>query len=130
MRSCVIFMLIFLTFWSVTPYCQAGTVEQTEREISHLLSFIEGSGCSFNRNGTLYTSPKARQHIQKKYDYIKKKVHSAEDFIKYAATKSSITGIRYQVRCGNASMKSSDWLLEELSIFRTTESHQSPPPSN
>ena len=44
-----------------------------EQEISHLLNFIENSGCVFIRNNKEYDSKRARDHISTKYDYIKKK---------------------------------------------------------
>ena len=68
-------------------------------EIQHLLRYIEGSGCEFERNGTVYDSKEARSHIERKYDYIESRVDNTEDFVKYAATRSSMSGKKYQVTC-------------------------------
>ena len=94
--------------------CSAGTTE----EITSLLHFIEQSECTFIRNGKQYDSVESRQHIEIKYNYYKKKISTAEDFIQYSATGSSITGKPYRVVCNGVSMNSSDWLNAELNKMR------------
>lgn len=91
----------------------------TDSEIQHLLTFIEHSGCVFERNGTSYPAPEARSHIQKKYDYAARWIKTAEDFIKYTATKSSISGKPYHVACQGERQPSASWLLAELERFRS-----------
>lgn len=91
-------------------------------EIQHLLRYIEGSGCEFERNGTVYDSKEARSHIERKYDYIESRVDNTDDFIKYAATKSSMSGSQYRVTCGETQQTSAEWLSEELSRYRTSPS--------
>ena len=88
-------------------------------EIQHLLQFVENSGCEFERNGTIYDSKEARLHIEKKYNYVRSYVDETEDFIKYAATESSISGRKYHVICGDRKLASGDWLHEELSRYRS-----------
>ena len=87
-------------------------------EIQHLLQYIESSGCEFERNGTVYDSKEARSHIERKYDYVKSHVDETEDFIKYAATKSSMSGSKYQVTCNGSKQTSAEWLYGELSKYR------------
>lgn len=91
-------------------------------EIQHLLKFIENSGCEFERNGTVYDSKEARSHIERKYDYVKSHVDETEDFIKYAATKSSMSGSKYQVTCNGKQQTSAEWLHGELSKYRASPS--------
>jgi hypothetical protein len=46
-------------------------------------------------------------------------VNNAEDFIKYAATKSKFSGKYYQIICpGENPIKSESWLLLELNRYR------------
>jgi len=90
-----------------------------EEEISDLLLFVEQSGCTFNRNDKEYTGGEARQHIERKYNHVKSKVKTTDQFIEYAATRSSISGKPYTVQCGTMEMKSADWLHEELDKLRT-----------
>jgi len=95
---------------------QAQTSPQATREIKGLLDFVEHSDCQFVRNGTEYPGSQARAHLQKKLDYLegKDKVSSAEEFIDLAATKSSMSGTPYQVRCPAGTQPASTWLKVEL----------------
>jgi hypothetical protein len=97
-----------------TPLVQA----DMQDEIQHLLQFVENSGCEFERNGKVYDSAEARSHIEKKYDYVSSYVDETEDFIRYAATESSISGRKYHVICGDRKLTSADWLHEELLRYR------------
>lgn len=88
-------------------------------EIAHLLEFIEQSGCSFERNGSQYDSREAREHIQKKYDYLEDRIESTEEFIRHAATKSSMSGRPYHVTCDGKKITTANWLSSELASFRS-----------
>ncbi|MGC4012757.1 MAG: DUF5329 domain-containing protein [Pseudomonas sp.] len=103
---------------------QATLDARAQQEISQLLDFVEHSGCQFVRNGSEYPASEARKHLQKKLDYLENKdlVSSAEDFIERAATKSSMSGQRYQVDCPAGKQDSSAWLNDELKRLR-----QAPP---
>ena len=90
----------------------------TEIEIKHILEYIENSKCSFIRNGKEYNTKEALVHILNKYVYTKRWIKSAEDFIKYTATKSSMSGRPYTVRCDGRENLCAEWLSEELSRFR------------
>ena len=94
--------------------------EEWQEEVAHLLDYIARAHCSFIRNDKVYDSDQARDHINKKYEYVKNRISSAEQFIAYAATKSSITGKKYQVTCGETTLLSSEWLAEELRTYRET----------
>ncbi|MFW2366921.1 MAG: DUF5329 domain-containing protein [Desulforhopalus sp.] len=100
----------------------AGGEEQTfQDEVDQLLSFLENSECEFNRNGTWYDGSKAVDHIKRKYNYLLKKnlVDSTESFIDRAATKSSMSGKAYQVRCGSGQpVESAVWFRAELNKMR------------
>lgn len=88
-----------------------------KREIAHLFQFLERSGCEFQRNGTWHEPGKASAHLQKKYVYLlaKELVPTAETFIERAASKSSITGRPYRVRCtGHPAIDSRNWFTAEL----------------
>lgn len=94
---------------------------QTDNEVERLIEFIKASPCQFNRNGSWYASNEAAGHIDKKYHAALEKdlVHSAEDFISYAASKSSLTGMPYTVQCqGIGEMNCSEWLTAELRKVR------------
>lgn len=98
-------------------------VADTQQEINHLLEFVSNTTCQYERNGTVYDGARAEQHIKKKYEYFKDKINSAEDFIKYSATKSTMSGKQYKIHCANMAIQnSSDWLLKELKRYRDSKS--------
>ena len=110
---------IFIVF---TMSCaQAEAPASTKLEVDYLFSELKTSGCEFNRNGSWYSAAEASAHLSKKYDYLKQKnsISSTEDFIANAATKSSVSGQPYLVKCKDASpVESATWFKEALKKFR------------
>jgi len=114
----ILFLLLFL--WPATAF-PAGPDAVAKQEIDHLFAYLEGSGCSFYRNGTWHDGKEASAHLQMKYRYLLDNglVSSAESFIERAAVKSSISGTAYQVRCGSGKpVESRIWFNAELARFR------------
>lgn len=90
-------------------------------EIAHLLTYLETSRCDFYRNGSWHDSKEARAHLEKKKNYLMKRavIGTAEDFVDMAATASSVSGEKYQVRCRpSPAVPSGEWLRAELARFR------------
>lgn len=113
-------MLIALTLSVLCmPFAQAAA--NNEQEIQHLFEFISQSDCTFIRNNTEHPAQEAREHMQTKYNYAKRWVGNAEQFIERIASKSSISGNRYQVRCQGQLLYSDNWLNQELMRFRTNQ---------
>jgi Family of unknown function (DUF5329) len=108
------------------PAVAAEPDETARTEITHLLQYLESSGCQFQRNGSWYPPARAADHLNQKYEYLLKKglVTSAETFIERAATESSQSGKPYSVKCGDAApVPSADWMREELKRFRAQKEH-------
>lgn len=92
----------------------------SQQEINHLLEFVEKTECLYQRNGNKHNGIEAREHIQKKYDYYRDDIQSAEDFIAYSATKSMMSGKKYTIICkGEKELFSGDWLNNELKNYRS-----------
>ena len=87
-------------------------------EIQHLLDYVGGSSCTFVRNGVESDAAAARKHLATKYRYARSRIGSAEDFIQLVASRSSMTGEPYLVRCGSSQSLSADWLTDELRRYR------------
>ena len=96
----------------------ASTEGAARDEIDHLLNFVATSSCTFVRNGTEYPSEKAREHLAGKYQVAGGRISTAEEFIKYVATGSSMSGEAYHVKCGNTDALSGVWLTDELARYR------------
>lgn len=98
---------------------------KAEREITGLLHAVGSSGCQFIRSGKAYAADRAQAHLNKKYEHMvsRNMLGSAEDFIVKAATRSSMSGEAYAMRCGDAPPQRCDeWLMGKLKAMR-----QSPP---
>ena len=93
-----------------------------EKEIQHLFDFISQSDCTFIRNNSEYPASEAQSHMQHKYAYAKRWIDSAEQFIERIASKSSISGKRYQVRCEQQVFYSDTWLKQDLARYRASPS--------
>jgi Family of unknown function (DUF5329) len=99
----------------------AQPMERTQVEIDFLLQYVEVSGCEFYRNGTWHDSGRAREHLTSKYEYLaaRDRIRTAEDFIDQAASKSSLSGRAYEVRCGACpTVTTSEWLSGVLARYR------------
>ena len=86
-------------------------------DIQYLLDAIGRSGCEFYRNGSWYAAADARSHLASKYRQVdeKRPVLSAQDFIDWVGTRSSMSGEAYRVRCpGSDVMTSAEWFRREL----------------
>ena len=115
-----LFLGYFLSFLLivVTVLVPMESLADTEIEIKHLMAYIENSKCTFIRNGQEYSTEEALAHIQKKYEYAKHLIKSAEDFIKYTVTKSSMSGQPYTIWCDGQKILSAKWFAAELKRFR------------
>lgn len=111
-----LFAVLLVSIVFCTPVIAGSSMDN---EITHLLNYIETSDCIFVRNGSRHDPKEAVKHIEKKYNYLKKRIKSTEDFIKGAATGSSISGRPYMIICNDKEMKTADWLIAELKIFRS-----------
>ena len=106
------------------PVARAEPPTSVQMEVNFLLGQVEESGCAFYRNGTWSDSKTAQAHLRDKYKYLAARnlINTTEDFIERAATASSFSGQAYEVRCnGGATVKSKQWLRDELARFRTTK---------
>jgi hypothetical protein len=117
--SCAIFMLLIgllipaISFAAPTP--------KAKQEINALIGALATSKCEFQRNGKWYGAEDARSHLQRKYDYLLRKnlADTAEQFIERAASRSSMSGREYRVRCpGQADQSSASWFQAQLRRLR------------
>lgn len=115
--------------WSLTaalscfPAVHAAPSATAQTEIRYLLGYIEQSGCRFYRNGTWYDSKQAQAHLRQKYEYLaaRGRIGTAEDFIEQAATKSSMSGKAYAIKCNDDPIETANqWLREALARYRAS----------
>jgi hypothetical protein len=116
-------LVLLVTVFFVATGDAAPLSPAAKAEIDGLLSRLEASSCTFNRNGAWHPAPEARSHLLRKLEYLEKRgaVQSAEEFIERAASSSSTTGQPYLVKCGSdAPVQSKAWLLSQLKLMRSS----------
>jgi hypothetical protein len=99
-------------------------------EVTALLGKLTDSSCEFNRNGDWHSAAEAKTHLARKLSYLEDRnlVKTAEQFIDLGASKSSMSGKPYLVRCGGAApVESKTWLTRELAIVRAAGKGASAP---
>ncbi len=97
----------------------AAAGEDTDQAIEYLLAYVARSGCAFIRDGQSYDAQQAVEHLRSKRNYFKAQIHTPEDFIRLAATKSEFSGKPYQVRTRDGRFfTSAEWLTEILAEYR------------
>ncbi|GAA4800474.1 DUF5329 domain-containing protein [Lysobacter hankyongensis] len=114
-------LLAATMMWAAARPADAAPSPQAQREIDALIAGLGASGCAFERNGRWYDAKTAQAHLQKKYDYLRKRdmADTAELFIERAASESSMSGKPYRVRCaGKAAEPSAQWFRQRLQALR------------
>ncbi|WP_051414127.1 DUF5329 domain-containing protein [Pseudoxanthomonas suwonensis] len=95
-------------------------------EIQALIARMGESACRFQRNGRWHDAAEAQAHLQRKYDWARRRGMSgdAEAFIERAASRSSLTGRPYRVACaGQPERDAGEWFRAQLRDLRAD--HQS-----
>ncbi len=101
--------------------CQAQLSAAAQGEINVLLRAVGDSGCAVLRGSSVHTAAEAQRHLNMKYEYLATRslLTSTEDFIDKAATRSSMTGEAYAIRCGElAPVPTGAWLRARLHRMR------------
>ncbi len=87
--------------------------------VDWLIEHVAKCGLTFVRNGREHSPSDAARLMQYKFSSAKKEIHTPEDFIRIAATKSSTTGKVYFVKMADGKLvPSAEWLGEALRKHR------------
>jgi hypothetical protein len=123
--ACLFACAVASSAQAATPPARSATkpadAAVAQREIEGLIAALGRSGCSFERNGDWYDGARARTHLGRKYDYLRRRdpAGSAESFIERAASRSSTSGRAYHVRCPGKPVESaSAWFHRQLRDLR------------
>jgi hypothetical protein len=115
MKHCLRVCAILLAFVSLAVARDA----REQRRIDFLLHDVEqATDVVFIRNGTEHDGPAAAKHLRRKLDYAGERVKTAEEFVKYCASESSLTHQHYKVRLqGGKTLDAADYLIGKLHEF-------------
>jgi hypothetical protein len=113
--------VLCLWFWIVLcmPCAAAPAGADEEAKIAYLISAIETlSEAQFVRNGVAYDAKTAAQHLRVKREQAGTHVRTAQDFITYCASTSSVTGRPYLIRFADGhTVTSANYLRDKLAQF-------------
>ncbi len=110
-----------LVLISVVACAHAGDLAPIEsQKIDYLIASVEAlNDAQFVRNGTAYDAKAAADHLRLKLRNAGSRVSTAEDFIRYCASVSSISNKPYQIRFSDGRVVTSEaYLRQKLSEFR------------
>lgn len=111
---------IAAAFLILAAAAQAGSPSPTENaRIEYLLDAVALlHDAQFIRNGRAYDSKAAVDHMRTKLGIAGSHVKTAEDFIRYCASQSSVSGQPYEIRFPDGRLVlSADFLRQKLREF-------------
>ncbi len=117
-------------FWmlSVSALISAPALAQPSAEQARIEYLIESvaalNDARFIRNGAEFSSREAADHLRVKLRNAGSRVRTAEDFIRYCATGSSMSGEKYRIRFADGrTVDTADFLRGKLAAY---EEHSGP----
>lgn len=116
MKSLLILLLALLL-----PFAASAHAPTEAKKIEALIVSVERlPGAVFIRNGSEYDGKKAAEHLRMKWKYAGRRIKTAEDFIRYCATASSMTGKKYRIRFADGrSVDSEQYFHTQLRLIGT-----------
>ena len=114
---CILLPLL-LAWLPATAFAQSDPI--AAREVDALIADVAGlKGAVVIRNGSEYGAPKAAEHLSLKRSRAGDRLKTAEDFIRYCATASSMSGKKYRLRFADGrELDVADYLGARLQALR------------
>jgi hypothetical protein len=113
--------LIAVVFTLISTVSHAEDIPDIEsRKIGYLITSIETlENAEFIRNGKAHAAKDAAAHLRLKLKKAGSRVKTAEDFIKYCASVSSVSGEPYQIRFADGQTVTAEaYLRQKLLEFK------------
>jgi hypothetical protein len=115
-KNIPIFLAALVLLLVVRAYAQDS---REAAKIRYLLESVEGlEGAKFIRNGKAYDARSASNHLRLKLKNAGDRVRTAEDFIKFCGSKSSMTGVPYLIKLADGTtVKAEEFFRKKLMAF-------------
>lgn len=111
-RATKFVLFLLLAIAALPLFADPGDVEQ--RKIDYLIAEVgQLKDAHFIRNGAEYDVDKAVAHLQLKRRNAGSRVKTAQDFIRYCATQSSMSGEKYRIRFASGETVDSATFFEQ-----------------
>ena len=117
-RPALIIAALAVLAFSVATAAETSVKSEPGATIEYLLAHVATSDRQFVRNGKTHSGAEAVKHMRRKYEYYADRIHSPEEFIEFAATKSMMSGKLYMVRNDDGEIPTAEWLHEVLIEYR------------
>lgn len=105
-------ILIVIAMFFSTVLQAAQPADTEHQKIEYLIAAVAAEkNVQFIRNGGAYSSQDAAKHLRLKLNRAGTRVKTAEDFIKYCASASSISGQPYQMKYSDGRVVSTESFL-------------------
>jgi len=130
-RFAALFATLLLVLAFATP-ALAKTPPAETAKIEALIAAVEARpDAVFIRNGSEHRADAAADHLRLKWRHAGDRIANARDFIRYCATKSSLTGRKYRIRFKDGrEVDSADFVLAELAKLETPATRTTQPASD
>lgn len=104
--ACLLFVLLAMPVF--------GQQDAEQQKITYLIDSVATlKDATFIRNGTAYDAARAADHMRLKLRFAGSRVKTAEDFIVYCGTGSSMSGIKYSIRFRDGRIVDSATFLQD-----------------
>lgn len=114
-KNTIMIMTTLCLLFALTADPAAPKLTENQKIESLIKIVAELKDAKFIRNGKEHDAKTAADHLRKKWDYAKKEVKTARDFIDKIATKSYLGGKPYLIRFADGrEFKAADYLSERL----------------
>ena len=104
--------------WATGAAAETTSQSESTATIEYLLASVAASELQFVRNGKAHSGAEAVKHMRRKYEYFADRIHSPEEFIELAGTKSMLSGKAYTVRGNDGEIPTAEWLHTVLVEYR------------
>jgi len=115
---------LFVALESLAP-CALAQQRPEQAQIEYLIESVGAlHDATFVRNGSEYDSRQAAEHLRLKLHNAGNRVRTAEDFIVYCATGSSLSGEKYRIRFADGRIvETAEFLRSRLAGFAALQRH-------
>jgi hypothetical protein len=121
-------MMVALMLFALSAMPAFGQQDVEQQKIAYLIDSVASlKDATFIRNGTAYDAAHAADHMRLKLRFAGSRVKTAEDFITFCATGSSMSGIKYSIRFNDGrTIDSATFLRGKLAeyVARATSSRR------
>lgn len=118
MKATKLICLVLAALFALAEISNGRDAREQER-IDFLIDGLANlPGAVFIRNGTEYKATDAQQHLRQKVNFAGERVKTAEDFIKYCASESSMSHRPYRIRFADGrTVETAPFFAEQLKKF-------------